>query len=155
MITEAVVKEIVNDKLSADGYFFVDLSIGADNSIHLVIDNKEGVSIDYCVELTRFIEEKLDRDVEDYSLEVSSAGIGAVLKVLGQYEKNIGNEVEVTMLNGAWQKGVLTAADAEGFEIDCVEKEKVEGSKKKVEVTKHYRYTYNEVKQVKDIVSFK
>ncbi len=155
MITEAVVRDIILEKLETDGCFVVDLTIGGDNSIHLTIDNKNGVSIDYCVELTRFIEEHLDRDVEDYSLEVSSAGIGTILKVLGQYEKNIGNEVEVTLPNGSWLKGVLVSADTEGFEIESIEKEKVEGSKKKVDVTKHYRYSYNEVKQVKDIISFK
>lgn len=155
MITEAVVKEIITEKIETDGCFLVDIAIGADNSIHLTIDNKNGISIDYCVELTRYIEERLDRDVEDYSLEVSSAGIGTTLKVLGQFEKNIGNEVEVTLPNGAWQKGTLTAANEDGFNIECIEKEKVEGSKKKVEVTKHYHYSYNEVKQVKDIISFK
>ena len=155
MITESTVNEIILEKLNADGCFLVDITIGGDNSIFITIDSKSGISIDYCVELTRYIEERLDRDVEDYSLEVSSAGIGTVLRVIGQYEKNIGNEVEVTLPNGSWQKGILISVDSDVFEIECVEKEKVEGSKKKVEVVKRYRYAYNEVKQVKDIISFK
>lgn len=155
MITVDSVRDIVEAKLNEDGVFVVELSVSADNMIRLVVDKKQGVDIDYCVTLTRMIEEKLDRDVEDYDLEVSSAGIGCELKVLGQFEKNLGNEVEVTYLNGSHKKGILTHADAEGFEVDIEEKIVVEGAKKKQTVVNHYRHAYNEVKQVKDIISFK
>ncbi|MCQ2228184.1 MAG: ribosome assembly cofactor RimP [Bacteroidales bacterium] len=155
MITVDTVGKIVEAKLAEDGVFVVELTVSADNSIRLVVDKKEGVDIDYCVTLTRMIEEALDRDVEDYDLEVSSAGIGCELKVLGQFEKNLGNEVEVTYANGSHKKGILTAADAEGFEVDIEEKIVVEGAKKKQTVTNHYRYAYNEVKLVKDVISFK
>jgi len=155
MITEEIVGKIVEAKLAEDGVFVVELTVSADNAIRLVVDKKEGVDIDYCVALTRLIEDSLDRDVEDYDLEVSSAGIGCELKVLGQFEKNLGNEVEVTYVNGSHKKGILTSADAEGFEVDIEEKVVVEGAKKKQTVTNHYRYAYNEVKQVKDVISFK
>lgn len=155
MISKETVRQIVVDRLAADECFEVELTISAQNDITLVIDSLRGVSIDYCVELSHLIEEKLSRDEEDYSLEVSSAGIGCALRVLGQFQKNIGNEVEVTYPNGAHKKGILTQADAEGFAFTCREKVQQEGQKKKVEVEQTYRHAYNEVKQVKDIISFK
>lgn len=155
MISEQTVRDIVAEKIAADGGFIVEVAVSPANDITLVVDNKAGVPVSYCIELSNLIESALDRDVEDYSLEVSSAGIGCVFKVQGQYEKNIGNEVEVTMPNGAYFKGVLVAADAEGFEVEHEEKERIEGQKKKTVVVKRDRFAYNEVKQVKDIISFK
>lgn len=155
MITAQDIHTIVDAKISADGCFIVELTVDADNNIRLVVDKRESLPVSYCVELTELIGQHLDRDVEDYALEVSTAGIGCELKVVGQYEKNIGNEVEVTLPDGAWLRGVLTSCDAEGFEIERQVKEPVEGSKKKITVVKRHTYKYNEVKQVKDIISFK
>lgn len=155
MITADKIRQIIDAKLADDQVFIVELTVSADNSIRLVVDRKSGIDIDYCVTLTRLIEDNLDRDVEDFDLEVSSAGIGCELKVLGQFEKNLGNEVEVTYPNGSHKKGILTAADAEGFEVNIDEKIVVEGQKKKQTVTNHYRYRYDEVKSVKDVLDFK
>lgn len=155
MISKETISQIIDEKIASDGVFVVELTVGADNRITLVVDKKEGVDIEYCVELSRLVESKLDRDVEDYELEVSSAGIGCELKVLGQFEKNLGNMVEVTYGNGSHKKGVLVSADAEAFEVDIEEKVLVEGAKKKQSVVNRYRYAYDEVKQVKDIISFK
>lgn len=155
MISVERIKEIVGAKIIDDEVFIVELVVSESNAIRLVVDRKSGVDIDYCVALTHLIEDNLDREVEDYDLEVSSAGIGCELKVLGQFEKNLGNEVEVTYPNGSHKKGILTAADEQGFEVDIEEKVAVEGKKCKQTVKNHYRYAYNEVKQVKDIISFK
>ena len=77
---------------SKEGYFLVDVDVTTDNRIVVEIDQAEGVWIDDCVDLSRFIESALDRDVEDYELEVGSAGIGQPFKVLQQYINHIGQE---------------------------------------------------------------
>jgi len=83
-----------------EGYFLVDVDVTPDNRIVVEIDQAEGVWIDDCVDLSRFIESSLDRDVEDYELEVGSAGIGQPFKVLQQYINHIGQEVEVSQNQG-------------------------------------------------------
>ena len=110
-----------------------------------------------CEEASHILETYLEANhsEDNYSIEVSSAGIGCVLKVKGQYLKNIDNEVEVTLPNGSHVKGTLKSADDEGFSVDIVEKVKLEGAKKKTDVVRSQYYKYNEVKQVKDIISFK
>ncbi len=155
MIKAADIENVVRQRTDADGVFIVELTVSTDNVIRLVVDHKQGISIDYCAELTHLIENNFDRNIEDYELEVSSAGIGCELKVLGQFEKNLGNEVEVTYPNGSHKNGILTAADEGGFEVDIDERIQVEGQKKKQLVTNHYRYAYTDVKTVKDIVRFK
>ena len=84
---------MVEEKLASSSYYLVDVTVAPGNVITVEIDNDEAVSIDDCAELSRYIEERLDRDVEDYELEVGSAGITSPFKVLRQYIKNIGNEV--------------------------------------------------------------
>ena len=111
-----------------EGYFLVDVDVTPDNRIVVEIDQAEGVWIDDCVDLSRFIESSLDRDVEDYELEVGSAGIGQPFKVLQQYINHIGQEVEVLPKSGAKLKGILVQADEKGFTIKTTRKEKVEGS---------------------------
>ncbi len=96
-----------------------------DNTIVVEIDSLRGVDIDDCTRLTRQIEETFDRDVEDYELEVGSAGLTAPFKVRGQYEKNIGNEIEVPTRDGRKLSGVLTAINPEGTVFTMTVKEKV------------------------------
>ena len=98
-----------------ESYFLVDVQVTPDNRITVEIDQAEGVWIDDCVELSRFIESFLDRNVEDYELEVGSAGIGQPFKVLQQYINHIGHEVEVLPKTGTKLKGILVSADKKGF----------------------------------------
>ena len=140
---------------SKEGYFLVDVSITPDNSIVVEIDQAEGVWIDDCVDLSRFIESALDRDVEDYELEVGSAGIGQPFKVLQQYINHIGQEVEVLPKTGAKLKGILMSADEKGFVIKTTRKEKVEGSKRPKTVDVEMPFGHDEVKYVKYVISLK
>lgn len=154
MISKEDIIGIVGPKVEADGNFIVEVSVGPDNDITVVVDGENGIPISYCEEIDALIETKLDREVEDYSLEVSSAGIGTELKVYGQFRKNIGNKVEVTMPNGAWVRGTLVDADTEGFDLETEEKKKVEGEKKKQIVKTVTHYALADVKMVKDIIEF-
>ena len=138
-----------------EGYFLVDVDVTPDNRIVVEIDQAEGVWIDDCVELSRFIESELDRDVEDYELEVGSAGIGQPFKVLQQYINHIGQEVEVLPKSGAKLKGILESANENGFVLKTTQKQKVEGSKRPKNVEVELPFGHDEVKYVKYVISLK
>ena len=110
MIDKNVVTRIVDEWLEGKDYFLVDVTVSPDDKIVVEIDHAEGVWIDDCVELSRYIESKLDREEEDYELEVGSAGIGQPFKVLQQYLIHIGKEVEVLTKTGKKLEGVLKEA---------------------------------------------
>ncbi|KAA4248560.1 ribosome assembly cofactor RimP, partial [Bacteroides ovatus] len=90
MIDKNVVTRIVDEWLEGKDYFLVDVTVSPDDKIVVEIDHAEGVWIDDCVELSRYIEPKLAREEEDYELEVGSAGIRQPFKVLQQYLIHIG-----------------------------------------------------------------
>ena len=155
MIDRNIVSGIVNEWLEDKEYFLVDVSVSPDDKIVVEIDHAEGVWIDDCVELSRFIESKLDREEEDYELEVGSAGIGQPFKVLQQYLIHIGKEVEVLTREGKKLEGVLKEANEENFTLTIQKKVKPEGSKRKIEVEEDLQFAYNEVKYTKYLIRFK
>lgn len=155
MIDKNVVTQLVEEKLASSENYLVDVVIKPGNLIIVEIDNDEGVCIDDCVELSRYLEAHLDRDVEDYELEVGSAGITSPLKVLRQYVKNIGNEVEVQLKNGTKLSGVLKAAAAEGIVLTVEKQVKPEGAKRKITVQEDQSYTFDEIKYTKYLIRFK
>ena len=126
-----------------------------DDKIVVEIDHAEGVWIDDCVELSRFIESKLDREEEDYELEVGSAGIGQPFKVLKQYLIHIGKEVEVLTRDGKKLEGVLKDANEENITLTVLKKVKPEGAKRPKLVEEDITYTYNDIKYTKYLISFK
>jgi ribosome maturation factor RimP len=154
MINESQVLEIIKDKLETDDVFVVELSVSSGNRIALTIDKMSGISIDYCVQISKLIEQSFDREVEDFELEVASAGIGQPFKVFKQYQKNLGNQIEVLSSKGIKLKGELVAADAEGFTVKVETMVKPEGKKKKELQIVEHRFKFEEVKSVKDIITF-
>ncbi len=155
MITKDQITTIISDKLDADNAYIVELQVNTANRISITIDHIDGISIGYCAEISKLIEASLDREVEDFELEVASAGIGQPFIVHKQYLKNLNREVEVLTLEGKKLKGILTAVESDNFTIECEEKVKIEGKKKKELQIKQYILNFDSVKQVKDIVSFK
>ena len=155
MIDRNVVSGIVNEWLEDKDYFLVDVSVSPDNKIVVEIDHAEGVWIDDCVELSRFIESKLDREEEDYELEVGSAGIGQPFKVLQQYLVHIGKEVEVLTRDGKKLEGVLKDANEENMTVTVQKKVKPEGAKRPKLVEEDVTYTYSDIKYTKYLISFK
>jgi ribosome maturation factor RimP len=150
-ILDAIGSEIV-----ARNCFLVDISVSKDNDIVLTIESENGkIELEDCVSLSRFFESKFDREVEDYSLTVSSAGLDQPFKVLDQYIKFIGSEVEVVVKGGGKMKGVLTSAAEEGFEVTVSKMVKVEGSKKKVQQDTVTAFTYDGIKSCKPVIKFK
>ena len=130
MISKNAVQEAVNEWLAGKEYFLVDLSVSADDRVVVVIDHADGVWIEDCAELSRFIESHLDRDDEDYELEVGSAGLGQPFRVHRQYEIHVGKPVESQTIDGHKYKGTLLSVDAEGFEIGVMQKVKEDGMKR-------------------------
>ena len=155
MINRNVVEGIVNEWLEGKEYFLVDVTVSPDDKIVVEIDHAEGVWIDDCVELSRFIEAKLEREEEDYELEVGSAGIGQPFKVLQQYLIHIDKEVEVLTKEGKKMEGVLKEADAEHFVVTVQKKVKPEGAKRPKLVDEDVTFTYDEIKYTKYLISFK
>lgn len=154
MISKQKVTEIVNEWLADKEYFLVDVSVSGDDRVVVEIDHAEGVWIEDCVQLSRFIEANLNREEEDYELEVGSAGIGQPFKVVQQYINHIGKEVEVLASDGKKYRGVLTAADEVCFTVAVQVKEKPEGAKRPVLVDKEYTWRYEETKYTKYLIKF-
>ena len=119
MIEKKTVCQIVEEWLEGKEYFLVEVTISPDDKIVVEIDHKEGVWIEDCVDLSRYIESRLNREEEDYELEVGSAGIGQPFKVLQQYLNHVGEEVEVLTKDGRKLEGVLKDADGDLYVIDA------------------------------------
>ena len=154
MIDKSFVTGLVNEWLEGNDYFLVDLSISPDSKIVVEIDHKDGVWIEDCVELSKFVEEHLGRDKEDFELEVGSAGIGQPFKVIQQYLSHIGDEVEVLDENKKI-RGILKSVDGDEFVVTVVEKQKLEGQKKAQMVEVDKTFDMNKVKYTKYLINFK
>ena len=155
MIEKNIVKQIVEEWLQDKDYFLVDLSVSNDNRIVVEIDHAEGVWIEDCVELSRFIESKLDREKEDFELEVGSAGIGQPFKVHQQYVNHLGKDVEVLTRDGVKYQGELHEVNDDTFSILRTVKKKEEGAKRPRMVEELVIFRYDEVKYTKYLISFK
>ena len=155
MIEKETVRSLVNQWLEGKEYFLTDLSVSPDNRIVVEIDHKEGVWIDDCVNLSRYIDQHLNRDVEDYELEVGSAGIGQPFKVLQQYLNHVGEEVEVITVGGEKLRGILAEANAEGITLIVTRKVKEEGMKRPKMVEQQEAFTYDQIKQTTYVINCK
>ena len=155
MINKEVVKTLVEEWLQGNDYFLVDVVFGADDRIIVEIDHADGVWIEDCAALSRFVQERLGEELDDYELEVGSAGIGQPFKVPQQYVNHIGKEVEVLTAEGIKVKGILKSVDGETFVITVQEKQKQEGKKRPVLVDVDKTYNMNQIKYTKYLLSFK
>ena len=161
MILESKIKELVDIRIEGTKLFVVDIKISASNKIDVLIDGFDGVSISDCVDVSRGVEHNLDRENEDFSLEVSSAGLDSPFLVPQQYEKNLGREVKVYTQDGKKHEGKLTHVDGNKIEITYQEKVRIEGRKKKEWVTRVEEYFFEcekkeeKIRDTKVIISFK
>jgi ribosome maturation factor RimP len=130
MIKKEQIVKLTEECLEGTNRFIVKISVGKDNQINVYIDGDEGVTIDHCVELSRYIEKNLDREVEDYELKVSTAGVDHPFVNLRQYFKNIGKPIEILLEDGSKKQGILQAADAEKITVAEAIKDKNKKSKK-------------------------
>lgn len=131
MIDKELLTKTVEEAISGTDIFIVDIRIGADNAIVVELDRPEGMDIATCADITRKIESVFSRDVEDYELEVGSAGLTTPFRVKGQYLKNIGNKIDILTRDGRKLHGILTAVSDDGAEFSVAIDEKVKEPGKK------------------------
>lgn len=155
MIDTKKIIGIAERRLAGSEMFVVGCTCAPGNEIELLIDSDTSVSIDACAELSRAIEEEFDRDAEDFSLTVASAGIGSELRCLRQYRKLVGRPVEVLLTSGIKITARLDAADEQGVTLSYEEKQTVEGKKRKQTVTVTRTYPFAEIKSTREFLDFK
>ena len=155
MIERNTVKTVVEEWLSGNDYFLVDVTFTPDDRIVVEIDHADGVWIEDCAELSRFMQERLGDELGDYELEVGSAGIGQPFKVEQQYLNHIGKDVEVLDSEGKKVQGVLKQVDGRNFVVTVKEKQKLEGKKRPQLVDVDKTFNMDNIKYTKYLLSFK
>lgn len=155
MIDAVHVREIAEAQMEGTDLFVVEVRVTPANEIVVTVDSDTQVGIDRCVELSRSIEEALDRDQEDFELTVMSAGIGQPLKYLRQYRKLIGSPVEVVLKDGGKIIGKLVDATDNQIAVEYEERVTVEGKKRKQLVTTRRELSLDEVKSTCEYLDFK
>lgn len=148
MIRESQIRKLAEAHLAGTDRFIVDVIVKPGNRILVFIDSDTSVLIDHCASLSRYIESHLDRDTEDFELNVSSSGIDHPYTLVRQYIKNTGREVIVTLPDEQKITGTLVAADQKGFDI--LEKKK----EKKIITEIAHHFAYSEIKETKEVIKF-
>jgi len=134
--------------------FLVNLKISVDKSIKVTLDGDEDVNVKDCINISRAIEGSLDRDEEDFSLEVASAGVGSPLKFPRQYRKNLGRKLEVVSKEGLKFEGALVNIKDDSIELEWKQREPKPIGKGKVTVTKNKTILFDEINQTKVLIKF-
>ena len=155
MITKETIKTLVEEWLQGGDYFLVDILMDGDDRIVIEIDCADGVWIEDCAALSRFLQERLGDDLGDYELEVGSAGLGQPFKVEQQYVNHVGDQVEVVDAEGKKVVGVLKQVNGRIFTVTTQEKQVPEGKKRPVKVDVDKDYSMDEVKSAKYVLNFK
>ena len=154
MIDKKELTDVIEKALEGSKMFLVDITVTRDNVIDVQLDSIESITIDDCIAVNDAVHQAFDQDVEDYELTVGSYSLSEPFKVLKQYEKNMGGEVEVLTADGKKLKGTLTSATAEQFTISVPTKTKIEGKKRPEMVDVEHSFKYDEIKYTKNILQF-
>lgn len=154
MINKDKVIKLVEERLD-ENMFLVDVTVSKNNVINVFVDSFDGITIDKCIEISRNVEHNLDRETEDFELQVSSPGLTEGFKVRNQYIKYKGREVEVDLVSGDHFEGLLKEVNDEGIILETSKREKVEGHKKKQLIVREHIFKYNDIKSAKAVITFK
>ncbi len=155
MITKQQIESLIADKFEEHNCFLVELVVKEGNVISLEIDSLVGITVQECIAFSKAIESELDREVEDFELQVSSPGLDKPFRVIEQYQKNIGRDVKVAPVDGVVFKGELKEVNEDGIMVEYSIKERIEGRKKKETIVKQERINFNNIKETTVIISFK
>ena len=148
------VTTLLNDALEEDrSLFLIDFSISTDNKITVVLDGDNGVTVQDCMKISRAIEHNLDREEQDFSLEVASAGAASPMILPRQYKKNVGRKVSVRLAEETFE-GNLTAATDEAIVLEWKAREPKPIGKGKHTVQKKKEINFSEIKEAKVILKF-
>lgn len=153
ILTENIII-LVNQLIEGSELFLVEAVVKPGNKISVFIDKLEGVTIDECADLSRAIEQNLDREIEDYELEVSSPGLTQPFKVKQQYFKNVGKEVEIILKSGDKLAAKLLNMNDSEILIEYSKKVKKEGKSKPELVKEQKSISYNDIKSTKVLINF-
>lgn len=155
MVQKDTVIQLVEEWMENTSFFLVDVKINPENEIFIEFESEsDDITIDECVDLSKFVESRLDREKEDFALEVGSAGLGQPFKVLKQYEIHLEDEVEVVTKSGLKFSGILKSVDQDGFQLTVLRKVKLENSKKTMKMEMDEHYLHADVKSVKYLIRF-
>jgi len=155
MIEKEKIAETIESYLESNSLFLVSVEISKDNDIEVTVDSEGRVDLSHCIDINNIIGERFDRDSEDYSLTVTSAGLDQPFRVLRQYQKYIGKEVEVVLKAGGKIKVILEAVNEESMEVSSEKSIKVEGKKKREKIIERREIKLADVKSTKPIINFK
>lgn len=155
MISKKDIEEFLVQEFSGSEVFLVDIQTRPGNNIRVFVDSYRGITVNECSEISRLITGHFDRDVEDYSLDVSSPGLDMPLMVADQFKKNLGREIKVEMKDGKKRKGILKTYREAGIGLEETRKEHQEGKKKAVKITETVNINFVDIKTVKVVISFK
>ncbi len=155
MLQKEYLTELIESYLNEKDLFLVDITISKDNDVEITIDSVNGVSIDHCSEISRIVDSGVNRDEEDYSLTVGSAGLSQPFKVLKQYQKFAGKELELVLKSGVKAKVMLISADEDGIDIEYEKILKEEGKKKKTKTLVKERLEFASIKTAKPFINFR
>lgn len=154
MIDRNEILQAAEAAVAGTDIFIVDVTVVPDNIVTVTIDGYNDIDIDDCVAISNAITGAVSRDIEDYELEVGSAGLTAPFTVRGQWEKNIGNEVETYTTDGRKLTGILRAVADDAFTLAIERKVKPEGAKRPVMVTEEVTIPFALNRQTKYIIKF-
>lgn len=155
MIDKSHIIKLVDEHCDGKEIYPVEIAVSSHNKIIIYIDADQGVSIEDCIGLSRFVEHSLDREVEDFELEVTSAGLDQPLKIPRQYQKNISRKVKITLTDGSSFSGILLSANDQGFTAEVEKKIMLEGKKKKQLIKEEISFLYQDIQSTKIEISFK
>ena len=155
MLDKQTIQNLINEKLQGTDYELITLKISGQNEILVEVDKLDGVDVDWCAELNRYLVEQLEADgVDDYSLEVGSVSLTAPFVTKMQYQKHLGHDVEVLGADGKKYRGVLVSVDEDSFAVETEVMVAVEGKKRKQKEMQTLTFDYNTVKYTKYDLKF-
>ncbi len=155
MVIKEQIEELISDYIADNQLFLVDIEISRENDITITIDSFSGIDIDHCVKLSRIVEQGLDREEDDFSLTVTSAGLDLPFKVPQQYQKFLGKEVEIILKKGTKLTGTLSCFNNNTAELTTMATEVVPGKKRKQKVERTEKFSLEEIKTTKAHIKFK
>jgi ribosome maturation factor RimP len=151
MIAKEEIRKVAEPKIKELNGFLVDVKVNAANVITVFFDRMEGVQVEHCLAISKYVEEHFDREVEDYELTVCSAGLDNSFRVDEQYQKYIGKEVGVLLKNGRRKKGVILSFD----DALLLEVEKKKKGSRKEYILEEVSIPKDEIKETKLKINFK
>ncbi len=151
MITGKIIRKLVEEKIKGTDKFIVEIKVKPEQKVYVFIDGDQGVSVEDCIQISRFITSRLDRDIEDFELNVSSAGLDFPFSMRRQYQKNTGKIISVLLLNGEKIKGTLLNVRDDGIVMKLSPDKKKKGDT----VTEQISLQYDQIKEARNVISFR